>query len=83
MSRIHDHDDSSVTVAIIPQTCGNCGARPDRVRMSLEVVTGDGFIGLQTVAETPCCGGKRNSAYPPDHLARLLNHLEHCNNDHH
>lgn len=86
MSRLYAHDDNSVTVAIIPQTCGNCGARPDRVRMSLEVVTSSetsGFVGIRTVAETPCCGGKRNSAYPPEHLARLLNHLEHCTNEHH
>lgn len=80
MSRVRTWDDDSVTVAIVPQTCGNCGGRTDRVRMSLEVVvsgTAD-FVGIRTVAETPCCGGKRNAAYPAEHLAELLDHLKHC-----
>jgi hypothetical protein len=80
MSRLHEWDDDSVTVAVIPQTCGNCGGRTDRVRMSLEVLISSGadFMGIRTVAETPCCGGKRNAAYPAERLAALLDHLKHC-----
>jgi hypothetical protein len=83
-SRLRDWDDDSVTVAIIPQGCGNCGEQVDRVRMFLEILTssGTGFVGIHTVAETPCCGGKRNSAYPAEYLARLLDHLKVCPNHH-
>lgn len=78
--RVRDWDDDSVTVAIIPQACGNCGERTDRVRMSLEVVISGtvDFVGIQTVAVTPCCGGRRSTAYPADHLAELLDHLKAC-----
>jgi hypothetical protein len=82
MSRLYDWDDDSVTVAVIPQDCGNCGERTDRVRMFLEVIasgTSD-FVGIRTVAETPCCGGKRNASYPAEHLAELLDHLQSCPN---
>jgi hypothetical protein len=78
--RVRDWDDDSVTVAIIPQACGNCGELTDRVRMSLDVVisgTSD-FVGIQTVAVTPCCGGRRSTTYPADHLAELLDHLKVC-----
>jgi hypothetical protein len=82
--RLHDWDDDSVTVAIIPQACGNCGETTDRVRMSLEVLASgsSGFVGIHTVAETPCCGGQRNTAYPAEYLARLLDHLKVCPNHH-
>jgi hypothetical protein len=81
-SRLYDWDDDSVTVAIIPQACGNCGEQTDRVLLSLDVLasgTSD-FLGIRTVAETPCCGGKRNAAYPVEHLAKLLDHLKDCPN---
>jgi hypothetical protein len=82
VTRLIDWDDNSVTVAVVPQACGNCGWPTDRVRMSLEVLLSDGtdFVGIRTVAETPCCGGKRNAAYPADHLAALLDHLQECPN---
>ncbi|MFE6000365.1 hypothetical protein ACFQ6C_26450 [Streptomyces sp. NPDC056454] len=71
-------DDGSVTVGIIPQTCGACGARVDQVRMALDVVAGgtSDFLGIRTVATTPCCGGQRNAHYPVELLARLLDHLQ-------
>ena len=82
--RLHGWDDDSVTVAIIPQTCGNCGERTDRVRMSLEVLASgtSGYLGIHTVAETPCCGGRRNTAYPAEYLAKLLDHLKTCPTHH-
>lgn len=80
MPRLHDWDDDSVTVGIVPQTCGNCGGRTDRARMSLDVVISgtDEFVGIRTVAVTPCCGGKRPAPYPAERLAELLDHLKHC-----
>jgi len=80
MSRLYDWDDDSVTVAIVPQTCRACGSQTDRVRMSLDVVVSEtsGFVGIRTLAETPCCGGKRSAPYPAERLAELLDHLKHC-----
>ncbi|MET7363324.1 hypothetical protein ABZS76_33470 [Streptomyces sp. NPDC005562] len=80
MSRIHEFDDDSVVVGIVPQACGNCGERTDRVRMSLEVITSGtiDFLGIQTVAHTPCCGGRRTAPYPAARLAALLDHLQTC-----
>jgi len=80
--RLHDWDDDSVTAAIIPQECGNCGKQVDRVRMYLDVLASgtSGFVGIRTIAETPCCGGKRHSAYPAEYLAKLLDHLKTCSN---
>ncbi|MEU9405671.1 hypothetical protein AB0E08_08190 [Streptomyces sp. NPDC048281] len=82
MTRFHDWDDDSVTVAIIPQPCANCGDLVDRVRLSLEVITSSGsdFVGINTVAKTPCCDGRRNSVYPAEYLAKLLDHLKTCPN---
>lgn len=82
--RLHDWDDDSVTFAIIPQACGNCGERTDRVRVSLDVLvsgTSD-FVGIRTVAETPCCGGMRPTACPAEYLAKVLDHLKSCPNHH-
>ncbi|MFH8483152.1 hypothetical protein [Streptomyces sp. NPDC018055] len=75
-------DDSSITVGIIPQTCGACGNRVDRVRMALDVVVGgtSDFLGIRTVATTLCCGGQRKRGYPVELLARLLDHLQSCPN---
>ncbi|MGA5598472.1 hypothetical protein ACPCSE_29980 [Streptomyces cellulosae] len=79
MTRLHDWDDDSVIVGIVPQTCGNCGDRTDRARISLEVVIrDDDLLGIRTIATTPCCNGKRAAAYPADMLAELLDHLKHC-----
>ncbi|MEV7674981.1 hypothetical protein [Streptomyces sp. NPDC088752] len=80
--RIIEHDDDSVTVGIVPQDCAACGARTDRVRLAMEPVSssmGD-FLGLQTIATTPCCNGKRSGHYPVESLARLLDHLQTCPN---
>ncbi len=82
MNRLLDWDDDSVTVAIIPQTCAACAERTESVRLSLEPVissSGD-FVGIRTVAHTPCCGGKRSAPYPAEQLARLLDHLKFCPN---
>lgn len=78
MNRLHEWDDESITAAIAPQTCGGCGGRTDRVRLALEAVlscTGD-FLGIRTVATTPCCGGRRTAQFPADELAWLLEHLK-------
>ncbi|MFE0490150.1 hypothetical protein [Streptomyces griseoaurantiacus] len=80
--RIRAYDEDSVTVAIIPQNCGACGQRTDEVRMSLEAVVSmtAPFVGIRTLAVTPCCGGRREGHYPADMLARLLEHLQNCPN---
>lgn len=80
MTRILDHDADSVLVGIIPQDCGNCGERTDRVRLSLDVVmsSSSDFLGIRTLAVTPCCGGKRSAPYPAERLAKLLDHLKNC-----
>lgn len=85
MSRLYGWDDDSVTVATIPTTCGNCGERTDRVRLSLEIVScGESdWLGIRTVAVTPCCNGKRSAPFPAAHLAKLLDHLQTCDNHHH
>ncbi|MDQ1041462.1 hypothetical protein QFZ75_007964 [Streptomyces sp. V3I8] len=82
MTRIHEYDEHSIVVAIIPQACGNCGDRTDRVRLSLDVVmsSGSDFLGIRTLAVTPCCGGKRSAPYPAVKLAELLDHLQTCPN---
>jgi hypothetical protein len=80
LSRLFAYDDESVEVAIIPQACRNCGERVEQVRMSLDFVapgTSD-FLGIRTVASTPCCGGLRHTSYPAEKLAALLNHLQTC-----
>ncbi|THA72468.1 hypothetical protein E6R60_26420 [Streptomyces sp. A0642] len=82
MSRLYEYDEDSVLVGIVPQNCANCGGRVDRVRMGLQAVissSGD-FIGIQSVATTPCCNGQRNANYPVENLAQLLDHLQHCSN---
>ncbi|MFD8650681.1 hypothetical protein [Streptomyces mirabilis] len=84
MTRILEHTDDSVLVGIVPQDCGNCGQRTDRVRLSLDVVMSSGrdFLGIRSLATTPCCNGKRSAPYPVEHLARLLDHLKDCSNPH-
>lgn len=86
MSRILEHDEDSVLVGIVPQECANCGERTDRVRLSLDVVmasSSSDFLGIRTLAVTPCCGGRRSASYPAEHLARLLDHLRDCPNSDH
>lgn len=82
MTRILEHDADSVLVGIVPQDCGNCGERTDRVRLSLDVVMSSSrdFIGIRSLAVTPCCGGKRGAPYPVERLAALLDHLQTCPN---
>jgi hypothetical protein len=82
MTRLIDYNDDSVTVAVIPQACGNCGERTDRVTLSLEVLSSSSadFLGIRSVAETPCCGGRRSAPYPAEYLAKLLDHLQTCPN---
>lgn len=84
MTRILEFDADSILVGIVPQECGNCGERTDRVRLSLDVVMSASrdFIGIRTLAITPCCGGKRSAPYPVEHLAKLLDHLKDCPNPH-
>ncbi|MCX4799673.1 hypothetical protein OG497_38100 [Streptomyces sp. NBC_01242] len=82
MTRIIEHDTDSVLVGIVPQDCANCGQRTDRVRLALDVVMSSStdFLGIRTVATTPCCGGQRSAPYPAEKLAGLLDHLQNCSN---
>ncbi|MFJ4902802.1 hypothetical protein [Streptomyces sp. NPDC088727] len=82
MTRILEYDTDSVLVGIVPQACGNCDKRVDRVRLSLDVVmsSGQDFIGIRSLAITPCCDGQRSAPYPVEHLAGLLDHLQNCSN---
>lgn len=84
MTRILEFDADSVLVGIVPQECGNCGERTDRVRLSLDVVmsASSDFLGIRTLASTPCCNGRRSAPYPVEHLAKLLDHLKDCPNPH-
>ncbi|WP_428957831.1 hypothetical protein [Streptomyces sp. cg35] len=80
--RLYEYDRDSVVVGIIPSTCGACGERAERVRMSLEIVLSDSgdLVGIQTVARTTCCSGRRPTRYPAEQLAKLLDHLQTCKN---
>ncbi|MFI0967009.1 hypothetical protein ACH4S8_37345 [Streptomyces sp. NPDC021080] len=84
MTRIIEHGKDFVLVGIVPQDCGSCGGRVDSVRLSLDVVTSSGgdFLGIRSLATTPCCGGKRSAPYPVEYLARLLDHLDDCEKPH-